>query len=148
MSLPLTRRIAKAALLTAAGAATVVGAAGASSAAEMPKTPDVGGLTNVDGQNLGGTVDSAAQETTGTVADTGSAALQGTLPAAGETLGSAGKTAVPAAQDAVGGTAGQAGQTVGQLASATSGLASDLPVGQAGGALGGVTEGTPKLPLG
>ena len=38
MSLPLTRRIARAALLVAAGAAPVVGAAGAASAApELPQ---------------------------------------------------------------------------------------------------------------
>ncbi len=36
MSLPLTRRIARTALLIAAGAAPVVGAAGAASAAELP----------------------------------------------------------------------------------------------------------------
>ncbi|NLU72099.1 ATP-binding protein [Streptomyces sp. HNM0575] len=48
MSLPLTRRIAKTVLLTAAGAASVVGAAGAASAAELPTTADVGGLSNLD----------------------------------------------------------------------------------------------------
>jgi hypothetical protein len=48
MSLPLTRRIAKTVLLTAAGAASVVGTAGAASAAELPTTADVGGLSNLD----------------------------------------------------------------------------------------------------
>ena len=46
MSLPLTRRIARAALLVAAGAAAGVGAAGsASAAAELPATPNLGGVT-------------------------------------------------------------------------------------------------------
>lgn len=39
MSLPLTRRIARAALLLAAGAAPVVGAAGAASAAGLESVP-------------------------------------------------------------------------------------------------------------
>ncbi|MDG4866190.1 ATP-binding protein, partial [Streptomyces sp. T-3] len=45
MSLPLTRRIARAALLTAAGAASAVGAAGSASAVDLPATPDLGGLS-------------------------------------------------------------------------------------------------------
>ncbi|MBH0244931.1 hypothetical protein I3W98_21880, partial [Streptomyces cavourensis] len=61
MSLPLTRRIARTALLIAAGAAPVVGAAGAASAAELPRTPDLGGLTALDGAGLGNTVDGAAR---------------------------------------------------------------------------------------
>ncbi|SCK32264.1 hypothetical protein [Streptomyces sp. WMMB 322] len=48
MSLPLTRRIAKTVLLTAAGAASVVGTAGAASAVELPTTTDVGGLSHPD----------------------------------------------------------------------------------------------------
>ncbi|WP_197350550.1 ATP-binding protein [Streptomyces bathyalis] len=48
MSLPLTRRIAKTVLLTAAGAASVVGTAGAASAAELPTTADVSGLSLPD----------------------------------------------------------------------------------------------------
>ena len=48
MSLPLTRRIARAVLLDAAGAASVVGAAGAASAAELPSTADLGGLSALD----------------------------------------------------------------------------------------------------
>ncbi len=50
MSLPLTRRIARAALLIAAGAAAVVGAAGSASAAPagLPATPNLGGLTALD----------------------------------------------------------------------------------------------------
>lgn len=64
MSLPLTRRIAKTVLLTAAGAASVVGTAGAASAAELPTTADVGGLSNLDssvGSNVGGTATEGAQ---------------------------------------------------------------------------------------
>ncbi|MFJ9416006.1 MULTISPECIES: ATP-binding protein [unclassified Streptomyces] len=42
MSLPVTRRIARAALLVAAGAAPVVAAAGSAEAATLPKAPDMG----------------------------------------------------------------------------------------------------------
>ncbi|MFE0582435.1 MULTISPECIES: hypothetical protein [unclassified Streptomyces] len=48
MSLPLTRRIARAALLVAAGAAPVVGAAGAASAAGLESVPQLGALTAPD----------------------------------------------------------------------------------------------------
>lgn len=49
MSLPLTRRIARAALIVAAGAAAGVGAAGTASAApELPTTPNLG-LNALDG---------------------------------------------------------------------------------------------------
>jgi hypothetical protein len=64
MSLPLTRRIAQAALLIAAGAAPVVGAAGSASAAttDLPANPDLAGLTALDNEQVGPTVDSAAQK--------------------------------------------------------------------------------------
>ncbi|MER5826514.1 ATP-binding protein, partial [Streptomyces mirabilis] len=76
MSLPLTRRIARAALLIAAGAAPVVGAAGsASAAAELPATPDLGGLTALDGAHVGNTVDGATQNVTGLAGATGGNAL-------------------------------------------------------------------------
>ncbi|MDT0398182.1 MULTISPECIES: hypothetical protein [Streptomyces] len=60
MSLPLTRRIARAALLVAAGAAAGVGAAGTASAApELPAAPNLGGVTALDGS----AVDDVAQST-------------------------------------------------------------------------------------
>ncbi|GAA3501203.1 ATP-binding protein [Streptomyces prasinosporus] len=69
MSLPLTRRIARAALLVAAGAAAGVGAAGSASAApELPTAPDLGGLTALDGAT-GDTVTGARQNVAGTAKD-------------------------------------------------------------------------------
>jgi len=80
MSLPLTRRIARAALLVAAGAAAGVGAAGSASAAPtLPVSPDLGGLTALDGARVGDTVDSAAQHVTGAAGDTGSKVLKQTV---------------------------------------------------------------------
>ncbi len=48
MSLPVTRRIARAALLVAAGAAPVVAVAGTANAADQTKAADLGGLTQLD----------------------------------------------------------------------------------------------------
>ncbi len=55
MSLPLTRRIARAALLIAAGAAPVVGAAGSASALDhnIAPTGSLGGLTALDAAGAG-----------------------------------------------------------------------------------------------
>ncbi|MFD5662715.1 ATP-binding protein [Streptomyces hirsutus] len=85
MSLPLTRRIARAALLVAAGAAAGVGAAGSATAApELPATPSVGGLTVLDQAGATGTVDDATHAVTETADGTGGRALgqaaEGTLP--------------------------------------------------------------------
>ena len=62
MSLPLTRRIARAALLVAASATPVVGAAGAASAADpaLPHTPKLGGLSALDPSSVGELADSAS----------------------------------------------------------------------------------------
>jgi hypothetical protein len=65
MSLPLTRRIARAALLVAAGAAPVVGAAGSASAVDLPTAaPSLSGLTALDA----GAVESVAPAAESTVA--------------------------------------------------------------------------------
>ncbi|MFB7306011.1 ATP-binding protein [Streptomyces sp. NPDC056192] len=117
MSLPLTRRIARAALLIAAGAAPVVGAAGAAGAAELPQTPDLGGLTTVDGAGLGKTVDGASEPGTKGAGATGGKIVGTTLPAAGKTVV---KTGAPAAQKAAGEAAGSAGDLVGGATGAAS----------------------------
>ncbi|MFI0944003.1 ATP-binding protein [Streptomyces sp. NPDC021020] len=61
MSLPLTRRIARAALLLGAAAVPLIGAGAAHAAA--PEHSGVGGLTAVDGAELGSTVGHASQAT-------------------------------------------------------------------------------------
>ncbi len=104
MSLPLTRRIARAALLVAAGAAAGVGAAGSASAApELPTAPNLGGLTALDGANVGDSVDGAAQKLTGTAGDTGGKAVTKAVPTVGKTGGKAVKKAAPARGGAGGG---------------------------------------------
>ncbi|PWJ08637.1 ATP-binding protein [Streptomyces sp. NWU49] len=71
MSLPLTRRIARAALIVAAGAAAGVGAAGSAGAApQLPASPNLGGLTAADGLT-GDAVGNVAQGVTETAGGTG-----------------------------------------------------------------------------
>ena len=128
MSLPLTRRIARAALLVAAGAAAGVGAAGSASAApELPATPNVGGVTALDGASVGNTVDGAAQNVTGLAGDAGSKAVKKAVPTAGKTGGKVAKKAGPTAQRAAGEAAGTVGTLVGATTKSASkgGLATD-----------------------
>lgn len=103
MSLPVTRRIARAALLVAAGAAPVVAAAGSAGAAELPvKAPDLGGLTApLDSQNTSRTLDNAAHDGVGLVNTTGNAAAQKLAPALVETAGPVVKKAMPVTQGVV-----------------------------------------------
>ncbi|GHF68865.1 ATP-binding protein [Streptomyces mashuensis] len=112
MSLPLTRRIARVALLVAAGAAPVVGAAGSASAADLVKAPDLGGLSAVDSANLGSGLDSTSHQAGAVATGVGTKAVHTTTGA----VSKAGKEHVPAAQKAVGQVAGGAGQAVGQTA--------------------------------
>lgn len=136
MSLPLPRRIAQAALLLGAAAAPLIGAGAAQAAA--PHQPDLGGLTNVDGADLGSGVDGAAQKATGLAAQTGTDALRTTLPATGHIVGTAGRTAAPAAQHA----ASQASDTAGRLVGATAESASGaFPGAQT------LPGGLPQLPV-
>ncbi|MEU8519140.1 ATP-binding protein [Streptomyces sp. NBC_01216] len=141
MSLPLTRRIARAALLVAAGAAPVVGAAGSASAMDhgLVPTGTLPGLSTLDGAGLGDAVDSASQTATGVAGDTGGKAVGKAVPAAGKTVGKAGKTAAPAAEKATGG----AGEVLGKAA----GAATESAEGPAAGMLGGLPLAG-GLPLG
>lgn len=144
MSLPLTRRIARAALLIAAGAAPVVGAAGSACAAtaDLPAAPNLGGLTALDGAQAGTTVDgaahkvdSAAQKVTGIAGDagdtavkTGGKAVKQAMPAASRTGAEVARTAAPVAQKVAGDAAGQTGGLLGDAARTATG--GGLPVQQ------------------
>ncbi|MFG2760777.1 ATP-binding protein [Streptomyces wuyuanensis] len=150
MSLPLTRRIARAALLVAAGAAPVVGAAGSANAVDLP-TRDLGngGLTQLDGADAGAeagsAVDGAAREAAGTADEAGGRVVGTTLPAAAGTLGGAAETGLPAAQEtagqAAGSTAGVIGGTAGSAATQGLPAAQDL-------AGGGLPDAGAALPAG
>ncbi|MBY8877018.1 ATP-binding protein [Actinacidiphila acidipaludis] len=134
MSLPLPRRIARAALLLGAAAAPLVGA-GAAHAAALPQ-PNLGGLSTLDGPALGDTVDSASHQTTVLAAEAGTDAMKATLPTTDHLVGTTARTAVPTAQQAVRRAAGNATEAAGRMAggsaeSAAGALPSDalLPAG-------------------
>lgn len=107
MSLPLTRRIAKTVLLTAAGAASVVGTAGVASAAELPTTADVGGLSKLDsgvGSGVEGTTSEGAKAVTPM---SSSSPLRGTsVPDAGVSADTSNSKVAPEAAKLAGHTAG------------------------------------------
>ncbi|UGY93474.1 ATP-binding protein [Streptomyces gobiensis] len=105
----LTRRIAKSALLSAAGAVSVVGAAaGSANAVDVPPAPQLGGLgaletvEKADGDQLGNTVDETAQTTSVVAGEVGSEVVRHGVPAAGQVAGSLGKSALPLVQEAAG----------------------------------------------
>ncbi|MFE0427634.1 ATP-binding protein [Streptomyces sp. NPDC058953] len=116
MSLPLTRRIARAALLIAAGAAPVVGAAGSASAVDLGQAAPVAGLTALDADGVSTTVDGAARQTTELAGGAGGDAVRQTVPAAGKALGGASRAAAPAAEETAGEAAGNAGGLLGKTA--------------------------------
>ncbi|WP_310722744.1 ATP-binding protein [Streptomyces sp. N2A] len=134
MSLPVTRRIARAALLVAAGAAPVIAAAGTASAANLPvKAPDlVGGLTApLDSHKTGDTLDRAAHQGVGVLNEAGNKAATKLAPALVETAGPVVKKAMPVTRGAT----DKAEKVVRPVAK--DGLSTDsLPLKAAGGLLG------------
>jgi hypothetical protein len=110
MSLPLSRRIARAALLVGAAAAPLVGA-GAASAAALPHTTDLGGLTSLDTAGVATTLDGAAHQ----AGDVGGKTVKAAVPVVGKGISAVGRSALPAAQKSVGKGTGSATGTVGKL---------------------------------
>ncbi|MFB7635905.1 ATP-binding protein [Streptomyces sp. NPDC056149] len=100
MSLPVTRRIARAALLVAAGAAPVVTAAGSASAVDLPpKGNELGGLSTLDSANTSKTLDNTARTGVGVVNATGNEAARTLAPALVKTLGPVVEQAAPVTKD-------------------------------------------------
>ncbi|PNE39101.1 MULTISPECIES: ATP-binding protein [Streptomyces] len=100
MSLPVTRRIARAALLVAAGAAPVVAAAGSANAVNLPpQGNELGGLTTVDSANTAKTLDGAARTGVGLVNKTGDEAARTLAPALVRTLAPIVEEAAPLTQE-------------------------------------------------
>ncbi|MDX3384852.1 ATP-binding protein [Streptomyces niveiscabiei] len=137
-SLPLTRRIARAALLVAAGAAAGVGVAGTASAAPAAPLSGLGGLTSLDTAGVSNTLDSTTQAATETAGQNGAKVTEQAVPAVGKSGGQAVKKVTPPASKAAGATAGASGDLVGDTAkSATKG---GLPTDS-------LTKGAQTLPL-
>ena len=102
MSLSLTRRIVRTALLVAAGAAPVVGAAGAASAAVLPTNAPLTGLSTLDKAPVDGVVHSASTGVTRTADQAGGTTVR---DAAGAPLTTAQHVAGGAVGDAAAHTA-------------------------------------------
>ncbi|MFG2817843.1 hypothetical protein ACGFX4_00320 [Kitasatospora sp. NPDC048365] len=102
MSLPLTRRIAQAALVVAASATPFV-AAGSASATEVVPPTDLGaGVTKLaDVPNSGSAVQGATHEIGQVVGTTGSATLAAGGPAAGDAAGNTLASTLPDTDDAL-----------------------------------------------
>ncbi|CAM5639730.1 hypothetical protein SVIOM74S_08325 [Streptomyces violarus] len=110
------------------GSGCRVGAAGSASAApELPANPNLGGLTALDGANVGNTVDGAAQDVTRSAGDTGGKTVKKAVPAAGKIGGKTVKKTTPLAQKAAGDAAGSAGQLVGDAAGSAPGVCRRTP---------------------
>lgn len=137
MSLPLSRRIARAALLVGAAAAPLVGAGTASAAA--PQGPELGGLNTVDSAGVTSALSGAAQRAGDTAADVGGRAVRTTVPAVGRGAGGMGNAAVPAAQQNLGRAAGAATGLVGETARTAR---------RAAPAVGPLPVGAEQLPVG
>ncbi|MFG2135807.1 ATP-binding protein [Streptomyces sp. NPDC048650] len=97
MSHPVTRRIARAALIVAAGAAPVVAAAGSAQAATPPKAPDLGGLSTLDSASAGQTLDNTAKTGAGLLNAAGKEAAVTVAPAVVKATGPVVKELDPAA---------------------------------------------------
>ncbi|WP_130796839.1 ATP-binding protein [Streptomyces otsuchiensis] len=126
MSNPLKRRMAKVALVLAAGAAPVVATAGSASALSLPPTSDLGGLSGVD-TDLGGTVEGAAQHTTEVAGALGGEAVKQAVPTTGKVVGTLSHVASPIVQDPVGKVSEGAGTLVDEASHQLSG--GDMPEG-------------------
>ncbi|WP_407560951.1 hypothetical protein [Streptomyces sp. 184] len=116
MSHPLKRHLARVALVVAAGAAPVVGAAGAASAVELPSTNGLNPVSALDTASLPAT----ASQTGGEVLTSGTE----TANQLGDTAGPTAEKALVAVQETTGKTVEQ-GQTA--VTDAAGNLAPDLP---------------------
>lgn len=121
MSHPLKRHLARVALVVTAGAAPVVGAAGAASAVELPSTNGLAPLSALDTGALPETV----SQTGGEVLTTG-----------GETAAKLGESAGPTTEQALGALQKTTGRTVDQgqsaVGEAAGNLAPELPTSKLG----------------
>lgn len=121
MSHPLKRHFARVALVVAAGAAPVVGAAGAASAVELPSTNGLAPVSALESGSLPAT----ASRTGGEV-----------LTAGAETANKLSESAPPAAEKALGTLQESTGKSVKKgraaVGGATSNLAPDLPASSLG----------------
>ncbi|WKX72421.1 ATP-binding protein [Streptomyces sp. XD-27] len=91
MSLPLTRRLARAALLVAAGAAPMVAAGAANATPVTPQAPAPAGMSAVDTSNVGVAAENTTNKVTYAASEVGRRTFGNGVPAAGKATGKAAK---------------------------------------------------------
>jgi len=121
----ISRRVAQAALLIAAGAAPILGAS-AAHAADLP-TSGLGGLTQPDVGGLAAKVPAASEG----AGETAGQAAQKHVPAVTKTAGQTAGTTANTANKAVGGTAAAAAPVAGQAVAQTAPAAGQIAGGAA-----------------
>ncbi|MCX4746922.1 hypothetical protein OG455_15555 [Kitasatospora sp. NBC_01287] len=151
MSLPLSRRIAQAALLVAASATPLVAAGSASASQLVPQGTDLGqGISRLDGVTANSNLKTEAHQLGQALGTTG-AVLSGTaVPAAADTTGTAAANTLPQTDkltdpaqlvDQLGHHDGSTTSANGQLADAAGKVAMLTPLGPLGGLAGGALPG-------
>ncbi|MDH6575505.1 hypothetical protein [Kitasatospora sp. MAP5-34] len=120
MSHPLTRRIAQAALLVAAGATPFVASGSASAADLLPKSDLGAGLTQFDAPSGASTVQGAAHDLGEAAGTTGAATVQAGVPATADAAGHTVAAALPDANKTLGGVTGPAAKTAATTGTLTS----------------------------
>ncbi|GAA1246252.1 hypothetical protein GCM10009665_41430 [Kitasatospora nipponensis] len=152
MSLPLSRRIAQAALLVAAGATPLVAAGAASADQLMPHNTDLAsGISKLDGVTSASTLKGEAHQAGQALGITG-AVLTGTaLPAMADAAGHTAATALPQAGrvvDPLGDRSGSTTAATGTLTGATDRVADLLPTSTplGGGLPASTTRSMPAAP--
>ncbi|MDH6135071.1 hypothetical protein P3T37_004481 [Kitasatospora sp. MAA4] len=103
MSLPLTRRIAQAALLVAAGATPLLVAGSASAAELVPQHTDLAsGVSKLDGVTSDSNLKTETHQVGQALGKTGALAVGTIVPAAADTTGTAATTALPQSDKSLG----------------------------------------------
>ncbi|WP_051966698.1 hypothetical protein [Kitasatospora mediocidica] len=103
MSLPLTRRIAQAALLVAAGATPLLVAGSASAAELVPQHTDLAsGVSKLDGVTSDSNLKTETHQVGQALGKTGAIAVGTVVPAAADTTGTAAATALPQSDKSLG----------------------------------------------
>ncbi|WP_441250395.1 hypothetical protein [Kitasatospora sp. McL0602] len=111
MSLPLSRRIAQAALLVAAGATPLVAAGSASALDLVPKGDLTSGITQADAPDPSATVQGATHELGQSAGTTGAATVAAGVPATADATGHTVAAALPSADKALGNITAPAAKT-------------------------------------
>ncbi|MFE0463933.1 hypothetical protein ACFW1A_32235 [Kitasatospora sp. NPDC058965] len=147
MSLPLSRRIAQAALLVAAGATPLVAAGSASADQLVPKGTDLGsGISKLDGVTSASTLKGETHQVGQALGKTGSVLSGTAVPAAADVTGTAAGAALPQTDRVVPNLSDPTGATTtggGPLADTVSKLAGLTPLG---GALPGPVAAPRAMP--